>query len=230
MSPEDYIHQQIVDGKLTMAHIALLVRDFQTIETGLVVDGKPGPKTIARIDEILSKQQAAGVATKHEPSTPVLSVPMPVLADGRHAVMTSGFHTVNPDRPTHNGADFFYHWKEGDKPDKVGDGGAAGRDANGKPKWVVPFGVEAIAAADGKVQIAGNSATGYRLWIDHGNGWRTGYFHLQNLNVSVGQEVFKGQPLGRIGDNPKDTDGRHLHFELSPVDRYAPVDPMPYVK
>ncbi len=221
MTAEEYVKQELVAGRLTAAHIVELVRFFQS-EHHLTMDGMPGPATHKVIAEYM----------EHRPqptstSTPTLRYPLPTLRDGRRPVITSEFRPA--DRPNHNGVDFFYHWQKGDDPSFIGDKGCAGRDANGNPRWVVPYGVNAIAAAGGRVQIAGNSPTGYRLWIDHGNGWRTGYFHLQNLRVAVGDEVFTGQELGRVGDNPKDNDGRHLHFELSPVDRYAPIDPEPYL-
>ncbi len=90
---------------------------------------------------------------------------------------------------------------------------------------MVPIGTLAIAAGPGCVTLAGDSPTGHRVWIDHGNGWRTGYFHLLDCRVGVGQVVGVGAALGLVGDNPSDHDGRHLHFELSSVDRYDPTDP-----
>ncbi len=111
----------------------------------------------------------------------------------------------------------------------MGDHGAAGKKSDGSPKWVVPTGTLAIAAAAGVVQLAGDSATGHRVWVDHGNGYRTGYFHLLDLRVVVGARVVAGAALGLVGDNPADNDGRHLHFEVSPIDRYAPLDPEPFL-
>lgn len=221
MTPEEYVKREIVEGRLTYAEIVKLVEVFQS-KHGLDVDGKPGIKTQALIEKMLAPKKSV----KSVKSAKFLASPMPTLEGGRRAVVTSAYRTK--DRPKHNGQDYFYAWREGDKPAFVGDRGAAGRTKSGSPKWVVPYDVCAIAAADGVVQIAGNTATGHRLWIDHGNGWRTGYFHLLDLRVAVGQVVQRGKELGLVGDNPSDNDGRHLHFELSPVDRYAPVDPAPY--
>lgn len=222
MSPEEFVKNEITAGRLTFAEIVELVRQFQA-EHGLLVDGKPGEVTQAALDKLMDARVApASTSTKR-----FLSSPMPVLA-GREAQVTSEFRPK--DRPNHNGCDWFYQWKKGDKPDFVGDRGCAGRSKTGEPKWVVPYETDALAAAAGIVQMAGNSPTGYRIWIDHGNGLRTGYFHLLGLKVSVGQAVSQGQPLGPVGDNPADNDGRHLHFELSPVDRYSPMDPVPYLK
>lgn len=230
MTAEDYIKQEMVAGRLTYHHIAELVACFQDANN-LVVDGMPGPKTIMALEAHGSFFALKAAAP---PPHRWLAVPLPVLTypdmSPRYAQVTSGFHTVNPSRPTHNGCDFFYPWRMGDKPDQVGNGLAATRLPSGQPKWVVPYGVTARAAAEGTIQIAGNTATGYRCWVDHGNGWRTGYFHLRGLEVAVGDKVSEGDPLGEVGDNPKDGDARHLHFELSPVSHYAPVDPEPFLR
>lgn len=204
---------QLSTGALTADHITELVRYWQRGHD-LNVDGMAGRMTISSIAETFKP-------------APFLRSPLPMLPDGRKAVVTSEFRPA--DRPKHDGVDFFYRWRAGDKPDFVGDKGCAGRNADGTPRWVVPEGTLAIAAAPGVVKLTGNSPTGWRVWIDHGNGYRTGYFHLLDCRVSTGDPVGLGQPLGLVGDNPSDHDGRHLHFELSPVDRYDPVDPVPFM-
>lgn len=225
MTAEEYVKQELLAGRLTAAHIVELVRHFQVEHDSLKADGMPGPATRGLLEREYMQ--------RNHPAPLVISWPLPVLKDGRKPLITSGFHTVNPSRPDHNGVDLFYEWRPGDKPDHVGDRGAAGWvTVNGvrQPKYVVPYSTEAIAAAAGVVQIAGKIGTGYRVWIDHGNGWRTGYFHLDELFVSPGDVVKVGRGLGWVGDSPRGDDGRHLHFEVSPVDRYAPVDPAPYLK
>lgn len=218
MSADEYNKKQLDDGVLTAAHITVLTREFQR-RNGLDSDGKCGPKTRA----VLEKQ--------FDSTTPgqfSLFYPLRTLPDGRKPVITSAFRTT--DRPNHIGVDLFYPWKPGDKPDFTGDKGAAGKKPDGTPRWVVPYGETARAAGAGKVMIASQITTGFRAWIDHGNGLRTGYFHLLNLLVEVGQIVTPGTPIGEVGDNPVDHDGRHLHFEVSPVDRYEPLDPEKYLK
>ncbi len=218
MTDDEYNKTELVAGRITTHHVSQLVRFFQS-RSGIEVDGKLGPNTRALLEIGMPKPPAPSLAK-------FLASPMPRLPDGRAAKITSSFRPA--DRPNHNGVDFFYQWAEGDQPSFVGDKGCAGKRPDGKPKWCVPYYTNAIAAWAGRVQIAGNSPTGYRLWIDHGNGYRTGYFHLLDLKVAVGDEVSAGTALGAIGDNPADHDGRHLHFELSPVDRYAPIDPAPF--
>lgn len=219
MNATDYNAQQLASGALTAEHVTELVKMWQAEHPDLVVDGKAGPATIATIARAMAPNPA-----------PFLHCPLPVLPDGRRAVITSEFRPA--DRPNHDGVDWFYSWRPGDKPNFVGDHGAAGK-VDGHPKWGVPLGTCGMAAAAGVVAFAGDSPTGHRLWIDHGNGWCTGYFHLLDLRVTVGQRVESGAPLGLIGDNPKDNDARHLHFELSPSPappgHYAPTDPVPFL-
>jgi murein DD-endopeptidase MepM/ murein hydrolase activator NlpD len=228
MNAEDFNRAEIVAGRLTVEQITILIIEFQkqcgfSGTTGpKALDGKAGPGTRAELDRLLNPPPP-----RVEPAAFKLILPLPLLPGGRKAVVTSSFKP--PDRPKHLGVDLFYPWRQGDRPDFVGDKGAAGKTSEGTPRWVVPYEVEAIAAADGVVQVAGNSNTGFRCWIDHLNGLRTGYFHLLNLRVVQGQEIAAGTPLGRVGDNPADHDGRHLHFELSPVNRYDPMDPMPFL-
>lgn len=216
---DEYNQRELVAGRLTIAHITKLVEHWQeSSQTGLTPDGFFGPKTRADLENGMHGEQPAAFE---------LGWPLATLADGRRPLVTSSFRPK--DRPDHAGLDLFYVWAPGDKPDFVGDKGCAGKKPNGEPKYVVPYKTDAIAAAEGIIQIAGNSPTGYRLWIDHGNGLRTGYFHLLDLKVAVGDIIMLGAPLGLVGDNPKDHDGRHLHFELSPSDRYAPMDPEPFL-
>lgn len=157
--------------------------------------------------------------------TPIAAVyPLPLLPDGRKPRITSHHKSRNPSRPTHDGVDWFYPVLPGDPAWKLGDGGGTTNR-----KWIVPPGTPAIAVSAGRIQLAGNSPTGWRVWIDHGS-VRTGYFHLTELFVKQGDHVATGQQLGIVGDNPRDHDARHLHFEVSPVDRYAPVDPVPLLQ
>lgn len=203
----DYNAAQLAAGNLTPEHVTELVRAWQASHN-LVVDGMAGPQTIASI------------AATGKPA-PFLGLPLPILADGRRPTITQGFNPTGS-RP-HFGCDWFYPWRPGDKPDFVGDHGAAGKP--GAPQWVVPTGVAAVAAAAGQIQFASSTATGFTVWVDHGNGYRSGYFHLLDLHVRSGDRVAAGDSLGLVGDNPADHDGRHLHFEVCPVGAYSPHDP-----
>ncbi|MGN0468861.1 MAG: peptidoglycan DD-metalloendopeptidase family protein [Acutalibacteraceae bacterium] len=78
-------------------------------------------------------------------------------------------------------------------------------------------GTPVIAAASGTVVVAqsGYSGYGHTVVIDHGNGLRTRYAHMQpgSIRVRVGQTVYQGQQIGNIGSTGNVT-GPHLHFEV----------------
>ncbi|MFS0774534.1 M23 family metallopeptidase [Neobacillus sp. 3P2-tot-E-2] len=71
------------------------------------------------------------------------------------------------------------------------------------------------AADNGKVVSAGNGGDGYgnKIVIDHENGLRTVYAHLDSIGVSVGQTVSQGSAIGVMGSTGNST-GVHLHFEV----------------
>lgn len=77
-----------------------------------------------------------------------------------------------------------------------------------------------IYAADaGYVVAAGWDDSGYgrTVVIDHGNGFKTLYAHMDVFFVSVGDEVTQGQQIGKIGTTGNST-GPHLHFEILSTD------------
>lgn len=70
------------------------------------------------------------------------------------------------------------------------------------------------AAASGVVTIAGwLQGYGYTVVLFHGNGLETLYGHNQELTVSVGQTVTKGQIIALSGSTGNST-GPHCHFEV----------------
>lgn len=74
--------------------------------------------------------------------------------------------------------------------------------------------VPTMAVADGKVTIAGYSASaGNWVVIDHGNGIVSKYMHNDSICVSVGQEVKKGQQIGIMGETGQ-AFGVHLHLQI----------------
>lgn len=84
-----------------------------------------------------------------------------------------------------------------------------------------------LAAADGRVVFAGNSDDGCGfpargVIIDHGNGYRTLYWHLSVLQVEAGEEVRQGTQIGIAGATGC-AFGPHLHFQVQYLGR--DVDP-----
>ena len=88
------------------------------------------------------------------------------------------------------------------------------------------YGQPVVAAASGAVVLAqyGDVDYGNNVVVDHGDGWRSLYAHLEDIHVSEGQTVDISQPLGTIGCTGAST-GTHLHFELWRDG--ATIDPLP---
>ena len=76
------------------------------------------------------------------------------------------------------------------------------------------YGIPVYAADGGTVTYAGwMGGYGYLVQIDHGNGYVTRYGHNSSLTVSVGEHVYKGQQIARVGSTGNST-GNHCHFEI----------------
>ena len=85
-------------------------------------------------------------------------------------------------------------------------------------------GAPVYAAGAGSVALVADFyLAGRAVYIDHGAGLVTGYFHLSRIDVRKGQHVVAGQQIGAVGRTGRVT-GPHLHW----VARYGaiPVDPM----
>jgi len=77
------------------------------------------------------------------------------------------------------------------------------RGALGEPIRAANRGVVALVAA---FYLAGNV-----VYIDHGAGLVTGYFHMSQPEVSAGDTVERGQEIGLVGATGRVT-GPHLHW------------------
>jgi hypothetical protein len=87
------------------------------------------------------------------------------------------------------------------------------------------IGTPVLAASDGVVVAAGPTG-GYGNWVKlrHSDGTVTLYGHLSAWNVEVGQRVWAGDQIAKMGNTGNST-GPHLHFEvlLNGTDRIDPV-------
>ena len=54
---------------------------------------------------------------------------------------------------------------------------------------------------------------GNLVLIRHENKWMTAYAHLENMSVSKGQQIAKGQSIGGVGSSGS-VDTPQLHFEV----------------
>ena len=78
--------------------------------------------------------------------------------------------------------------------------GQQGSRSNSTKLYTIP-GAPCRAAANGTVVFAGNlELTGNTVVIDHGCGLRSYLYGLQEISVSAGQTVEKGQAVGALGE------------------------------
>jgi hypothetical protein len=75
--------------------------------------------------------------------------------------------------------------------------------------------------------VANFYLAGRAVYLDHGGGLMTGYFHLSRVDVATGDTVAQGQIIGRVGRTGRAT-GPHLHW----IARYGAItiDPMSLVR
>lgn len=97
------------------------------------------------------------------------------------------------------------------------------RILNGKPRSphkgvdiAAPTGTLIVASADGVISLKHEDMylMGKTLMIDHGFGLQSIYIHMNEILVTEGQKVKKGDPVGKIGQSGRAT-GPHLHWGVS---------------
>jgi len=88
-------------------------------------------------------------------------------------------------------------------------------------------GTPVIAPADGIVVFVGRKGGyGNIITISHGYGITTRYGHLSKILVKLGQQVQRGDIIGKIGNTGRST-GPHLHYEVRI--NHKPVNPINFI-
>lgn len=91
-----------------------------------------------------------------------------------------------------------------------------------------PKGTPVYATADGVIEIATyNDGYGNHVQIDHENGYKTFYGHLDKMNVIKGQKIVRGDTIGFVGSTGIST-GFHLHYKITY--REKPINPDIFTK
>jgi murein DD-endopeptidase MepM/ murein hydrolase activator NlpD len=86
------------------------------------------------------------------------------------------------------------------------------RSPHGGADYSVTAGTPVLAAEGGVAAlVADHFFSGNSVYLDHGGGLITMYFHLARVDVAAGQRVARGAPLGVVGSTGRAT-GPHLHF------------------
>jgi|RhiMetdeSRZDD1v2_1073273.scaffolds.fasta_scaffold07425_6 hypothetical protein len=108
-----------------------------------------------------------------------------------------------PVRPLPEGKTF--GWK------RIFDGVPASQPHMGAD-YALTVGTPVYAAADGVVVLAEELFyPGNAVFIDHGDGLFTTYFHMSEIAVRPGQDVRRGERVGSVGETGRAT-GPHLFF------------------
>lgn len=92
-----------------------------------------------------------------------------------------------------------------------------------------PVGTAVKAVESGRVARAQDLGTyGTTMILEHGNGYWSIYARLSALEVKPGDDVVRGQVIGRVGGENTD-EGPHLYFEIRGQDGIA-LDPADWLK
>jgi murein DD-endopeptidase MepM/ murein hydrolase activator NlpD len=173
-------------GAASYARITVLPAETvnEAITLGDIPQANPSPLDLKRN----AREQAlvARLWTKREgPAQFTLPLAPPVrgLLEGKGFGSTWVFNTTPPSSELHSGADY-----------------------------AVPASTPVSAAADGTVVLADDLFfAGNAVFIDHGDGLVTMYFHLAKLELRTGQIVKRGDTIGAVGSTGRVT-GPHLHM------------------
>jgi murein DD-endopeptidase MepM/ murein hydrolase activator NlpD len=99
------------------------------------------------------------------------------------------------------------------------------RNPHGGADYPAPTGTPVLAVAPGKVVLADEHFfSGRSVYLDHGDGLLSMYFHLDSIGVRPGETVAAGARLGTVGATGR-VSGPHLHFALRW--KGARIDPRP---
>jgi murein DD-endopeptidase MepM/ murein hydrolase activator NlpD len=125
-----------------------------------------------------------------------------------------------PARPLPKAEGFGAKWIFNGKPDSS--------EVHSGVDYALGPGTPVSALADGTVVVAEDLFfTGNAVFVDHGNGLVSMYFHFSEIKVQAGQDVKKGEVLGLVGSTGRVT-GPHLHLGVRWHD--ARIDPQPLLE
>ncbi|MBW1600815.1 M23 family metallopeptidase [Streptomyces sp. JJ66] len=97
--------------------------------------------------------------------------------------------------------------------------------------FAAPTGTPVKSIGAGTVVTAGwGGAYGNNIVVKHADGTFTQYGHLSKIGVTLGEQVGKGEEIGKVGSTGNST-GPHLHFEARTSPAYgSDMDPVSYLR
>jgi murein DD-endopeptidase MepM/ murein hydrolase activator NlpD len=93
--------------------------------------------------------------------------------------------------------------------------------------FAAEIGRKIYATGYGVVIATDENASGYgrRVIIDHGFGYHTLYGHMSKILVHIGDTVYRGSLIGKVGNTGSST-GPHVHYEV--IYKFDKKDPANY--
>ncbi|WP_170134970.1 peptidoglycan DD-metalloendopeptidase family protein [Acuticoccus kandeliae] len=177
---------------------------------------------------------AAGPAAAQETqvaSLPPAQSPTPTMTDAAPEAAQERAATANATPDVSGGADSGgaegFRWPVRGRI-IAGFGIQADGARNDGINLAVPAGTPVHAAEEGTVIYAGNELEGYGnlILVQHKDDWVSAYAHNEELKVSRGDKVKRGQLIANVGKTGS-VEQPQLHFELRRKSK--PVDPLPHL-
>lgn len=201
-----------------------IVKQYDNIDSNTVIDYKPNNVTDPNSLEQGRSLLLVGATHKPPPPPPPPPPPVPARPGGGGSAGGGG-------APLPGGSGRFNFPLGGWSAisDAFGVPRGAGRIHEGIDLDLYGRGpVSIFSACSGVVRTVEylTYSYGYHVIVDCGDGWTTLYAHMSDIDVSPGQRVSGGSPLGLSGLTGYTT-GHHLHFEIRNFG--APVNPANYL-
>ena len=214
------------EGYVSYALLGSYVRDVKPGSHPLTFDfSQDGKQFRVKCDIRLNARKypeerlkvAEGMVTPPKSEAARIDREAKLAAAARKTMTERRYWTTPPDRPVPGVVTSSYGFR------RIYNG--VPRNPHAGTDFRAPTGTPVKAPFAGKVILTGDHYyAGKSIYIDSGNGVINLFFHLSDINVKEGDQVKKGQVVGKSGSSGRVT-GPHLHYGLSLAGQY--VDPVP---
>lgn len=204
---QDLIFHPYEDGYLAYIGISPLVEEaYYPLELS-------GSSTFRQAIKVSNEGIITGEVTLPETLAPLL---VPEVRENEDEILDTIYTIFNPDK----------YWEDTFQSPVINSLVSSNfgvlRSYNGGPYNVIHTGVDFAPPLNTPITTPNNGIVtfsapldlrGNVIIIDHGLGVMSGYYHLSEATVSVGQPVVKGQEIGIVGTTGLST-GIHLHWDM----------------